>query len=98
MSKMQKKNLSKPDEKCSFDKGQVDVAALGDASAGLEMVHLCNTYGENRQLSGAPSPVSCVRTFARGDGRWFARRVRAGNSGLAGIRPLRSRNMIITSP
>ena len=34
MSTMQKKNLSRPDEKRSFDKGQVEVAALGGISFG----------------------------------------------------------------
>ena len=34
MSKMQKKNLSKPDQKRSFDKGQVEVVSLGGVEFG----------------------------------------------------------------
>jgi hypothetical protein len=34
MSKMQKKNLSKPDEKRNFEKGQVEVVSLGGVEFG----------------------------------------------------------------
>ena len=75
MSKMQKKNLSQPDEKRTFDKGQVETVALGgrdlrsgDAATGLEMVYLRKTSGENPELSGTPSAIPCVGTPAYRDG------------------------------
>jgi hypothetical protein len=59
MPKMQKKALSTPDEKRSFDKGQLELVTLGGVtfarvtfSTGMETVQLCKTDREDRNLSG----------------------------------------------
>ena len=63
MAKMQKKDLSRPDEKRTFDKGQVELVSLGGVKFGratLQPQGLCET----RQLD-APE-VALASNFGAG--------------------------------
>ena len=75
MPKMEKKTLSDPEEKRSFDKGQLELVTLGGVTfgratlhPGVEMVDLRKTNRKNRKLPGSSPAVSCLWPSQSADG------------------------------
>jgi hypothetical protein len=64
MAKMEKKALSAPDEKRSFDKGQLEPVTLGGVTFGratlqwVEMVNLRKTNRQYRKLRATCNTIS----------------------------------------